>query len=182
MVSRFLAGWEITLTLTQSEWERNRRSATVTLTRNRRSSTIDARSLALVRNLLAILMCLQVLVCPALCIDVCQLHEQANGPSSHLEGSLQCHCCGSDASPENESNAPCDPSSECCNCFCGGAVVSETDSVYLPIHFAVSDVATIAQCAFTTEHTDCVQPAEHVADGALIFGSAILCAYCVLQI
>jgi len=115
MVSRFLAGWEITLTLTQSEWERNRRSATVTLTRNRRSSTIDARSLALVRNLLAILMCLQVLVCPALCIDVCQLHEQANGPSSHLEGSLQCHCCGSDASPENESNAPCDPSSECCN-------------------------------------------------------------------
>jgi hypothetical protein len=88
MVSRFLAGWEITLTLTQSEWERNRRSATVTLTRNRRSSTIDARSLALVRNLLAILMCLQVLVCPALCIDVCQLHEQANGPSSHLEGSV----------------------------------------------------------------------------------------------
>jgi hypothetical protein len=46
----------------------------------------------------------------------------------------------------------------------------------------VLDFAVIESHTFSFGQADCDKPADHLADRALVFGRAILCAYCVLQI
>jgi hypothetical protein len=136
----------------------------------------------LVPRIIAILMCLQVLVCPVLCNDFCDFHEQFGSAPSQLEVPPACHCCDSGTSEGGGSDAPCDPSSECCNCFCGGALVSETDSICDLHDFVVLDFAVNESYTSSMGQADCAKPADHLTDRALVFGRAILRAYSILQI
>ncbi len=60
----------------------------------------------LVPRIIAILMCLQVLVCPVLCNDFCDFHEQFGSAPSQLEVPPACHCCDSGTSEGGGSDAP----------------------------------------------------------------------------
>lgn len=84
-------------------------------------------------RLLALLMCCQVLVCPALCIDCCtSIDDYRQGQSVDC-----CDCCSSvcfGSNKDSQSNVPCqpgpcDPTSERCNCFCGGKVAPQADEI-----------------------------------------------------
>lgn len=86
-------------------------------------------------RLLALMMCCQVLVCPALCIDCCASIDVC----SQVQSADSCDCCSSTCSEsgkDKQSNAPCqpgpcDPTSESCNCFCGGAVAPQADELFI---------------------------------------------------
>ncbi len=86
-------------------------------------------------RLMAILMCCQVLVCPVLCIDCCA----SNDDQGRVQTADRCDCCSSACSRSNRDNqpnvpcqpSPCDPTSESCNCFCGGAVAPHADELLI---------------------------------------------------
>lgn len=140
----------------------------------------------MLKRLLALLMCCQVLVCPALCSGCCaSIDECRQGPSRDF-----CDCCssvGSGSNKDSQSNVPCqpgpcDPTSENCNCFCGGKVAPQADEhLILDVPF----------CAFV----DWFQPESilgsqsksqlcrfNCESDATLFGRRLLRAHCLLLI
>ncbi|MDX1926547.1 MAG: hypothetical protein SFV81_08515 [Pirellulaceae bacterium] len=134
----------------------------------------------MISRLLAILMCCQVLFCPALCVDCCASHSVCKHEQSEI-----CDCCsGSESSipgEQNQPGAPCDPCSDSCNCFCGGAFTPQADEI--------SAVDVIGQVVVPFDVP--WQLAPHVSIDChenrrekfkKLFGRGLLRAYCVLLI
>ena len=135
----------------------------------------------LVARLIALLMCCQVLVCPALCIDVGQSHQVDCSDAGSAETSVFCDCC-SRTNSSDDSDAPCDPCSDGCGCFCGGALPPDADA--LEVSFTSFLKLTIPfESRFWNLSCDFVLPPFDVQpDDAKIFGRALLRAHCILLI
>lgn len=131
--------------------------------------------------LIRLLMSIQVLLCPALCVGTCATHERF----SQVESVATCGCCSDVCASTPLENGPaappCDPGSDSCNCFCGGAVVlhgEELNVVTLDRHFVILD-----DCFFAISKRINRLPAS--VDGLCqtkLHGRELLRAYCNLLI
>ena len=140
-------------------------------------------------KLLILLMCCQVLVCPALCFAKC-----ANVAASKCSQQTvsACHCCGPqgstdnnrcDDSPLKKNDSPNRPSqpTDCPDCFCSGTLVIgkevSADLDFNPISHALSNV----------EYSDISQSLlapslDRTSSLRLLYGRVLLRNYCVLLI
>ncbi len=128
-------------------------------------------------------MCFQVLICPALCIDFCQEHTSGIAGTLNIESTSSCHCCSiADIQEKSDSDAPCDPCSESCNCFCGGALPPDTDFVELADTVVALEFASFESRFVVLGIDEDLSRAESRPDQASISGRALLRAYCILLI
>lgn len=137
----------------------------------------------LISRVLSLLMCCQVMVCPALCIDFgasqwgCSFGE-STGSCDCL--SVACSCLPGDNEP---SDAPCDPCSDCCSCFCGGAIAPQVEEFSI-----VSDSSWTSAVSFDSERTLFAQASsqsignECQSHDSVLSGRELLLAYCILLI
>ena len=140
-------------------------------------------------KLLVLLMCCQVLMCPALCVAKCA--HAAVAPCSQKAESA-CPCCGQQGStdnnrcedsPEEKGDSPNRPTQpeDCPDCFCSGTLVIgkevATDLDFSPISHALA----------TVEYSDIAQSLlipvlDRTSSPRLIYGRFLLCTYGVLLI
>ena len=135
----------------------------------------------MVSRLIALLMCCQVLVCPALCIDFGQSHQVDCSAIASAESSVFCDCC-SRTNGSDDSDAPCDPCSDGCGCFCGGALPPDADA--LEVSFTSFLKLTIPfESRFWSLSCDfLLPPFDGQPNDAKIFGRALLRAHSILLI
>ncbi|MBN8604966.1 MAG: hypothetical protein J0M26_28475, partial [Planctomycetes bacterium] len=131
--------------------------------------------------LIRLLMSIQVLLCPALCVGTCATHERF----SQVESVATCGCCSDVCASTPLENGPaappCDPCSDSCNCFCGGAVTSQVDEISAvdavgQLVAPLDPQLRMAPQAIVSSHEKCHE------DGTKLFGRGLLRAYCVLLI
>ena len=139
-------------------------------------------------KLLVLLLCCQVLVCPALCMLKCAY--MATPPCSQKAESA-CHCCGPQGSHNNnrsddsleKSDSPNRPTqpTDCPDCFCSGSLVIgkevTADLDFNPISHALSsvDYSDISQSLL-------VPSLDRTSSPRLLYGRVLLRKYCVLLI
>ena len=131
-------------------------------------------------RLLAMFMCCQVLFCPALCVNFCKSQEVCN-----YDRSEQCDCCsGSDSSipgEQKQPGSPCDPGSDSCNCFCGGAVALQAEELLVVDFFGQLVIPRDVQLQIDPR-TGLECYTDRHEDNRKLFGRELLRAYCVLLI
>lgn len=125
-------------------------------------------------------MCCQVLFCPALGVDCC-----ASRLDCKHEWSESCDCClGAESSipgEQNQPGAPCDPFSDSCNCFCGGAVTTQADQISAVDVVGQLVIPLDAQLLLAPQAT--VECHDNSRENLKkLFGRELLRAYCVLLI
>ena len=136
---------------------------------------------------LVLLMCVQVLVCPALCVAKCS-HTIASASivACSTEASSGCGCCSHDAPKDqppidsDQPQTPCD-SSDCPDCFCTGSLVVAKESV-AQIDFAQVGLYEVFQgcCDLVGLQADATSRAFDISRP--LYGRALLRTYCVLLI
>lgn len=147
-----------------------------------RTNFVGRRTM-LVTRFLTLLMCFQVLICPALCIDFCQEHTSGIAGTLNIESISTCDCCSfGDSQEKGDSDAPCDPCSKSCNCFCGGALPPDLDLADLSDIFVGLEFASFESRFVVLGIDEVLSCAESRTDQASISGRALLRAYCILLI
>lgn len=138
-------------------------------------------------RLLSLLMCVQVLVCPALCVAKCAHKSTANvSQSNSTEVVVKCDCCTNSMQnngepAESRRPGPSKNSSDCPDCFCSGSLVLGKDSV-ADVEFDVvsSLMHSLAMDLFTL-HPSCIAANQENSSPPL-FGRELLRKYCELLI
>lgn len=138
-------------------------------------------------RLLSLLMCVQVLVCPALCVAKCAHKSTANvSQSKSAEVVAKCDCCSKSMPTNGEPSdskrpGPTKDSSDCPDCFCSGSLVLGKDSV-ADIEFDVvsSVVHSLAMDLFI-QQPSCIAANQENSSPPL-FGRELLRRYCELLI
>jgi hypothetical protein len=158
------------------------------LTRTRLGNSLVLRRTTLVSRILCLLMCCQVLACPALCVTKRALSWAASMlpiPTISLTPTntvTSCHCCHEVQSTYDDSNhsqqrQKSDDSSDCPDCFCSGCwvLVKASASVIEFVPPAISFVSFIKinfvpPRLASHESTDSSRP---------LYGRDLLRRYCV---
>ena len=141
----------------------------------------------MVSRFLSLLMCFQVLICPALCMAKCAHPVSAVGGLGGSQGTEKtCKCCPHEKSESDQTQDPTRPkqpsdSSDCPDCFCSGSLVIVKDSVaeidfehvgIVFVDFAITELAQSSidapVCSFNLTRS--------------LYGRDLLRKYCVLLI
>jgi hypothetical protein len=138
-------------------------------------------------RLLALLMCCQVLVCPALCMTKCTPSVDQTGFKAVDHSSSSCQCfphatqdCSEAPRGPNPEN-PVDENSDCPDCFCSGSLVISKDTV---ADIELDEFNGVFVIGMEAEHTgNSFDPIDTLADSSRsLFGRGLLRRYCVLLI
>ena len=141
----------------------------------------------MVSRLLNLLMCFQVLICPALCLAKCAHSVSAVGGFNSSKGTAPtCKCCPHEISKSDQTQDPTRPkkpsdSSDCPDCFCSGSLVIVKDSVaeidfeHVGIVFVDFAITELAQSSIDA-------PVCSFDSSRPLYGRDLLRKYCVLLI
>jgi hypothetical protein len=130
------------------------------------------------RQFISLLLCLNVLACPATCGRCSGQRESATAAAVVCES----HCdCGHHATPytEDEGGLPGEFPQPCRDCFCAGALLPAVDVVQVPDDaWQLSDVETVSQdTSLILSAVDCWQQPLSAKPPS---GRAYLTSYCTL--
>lgn len=139
-------------------------------------------------RLIHLLMCVQVLVCPALCANCCDHRDLAHFSVTDTdENAKTCDCCRSCSRGEinkeegNKSNPPCEPTT-CSDCFCSGALPPSGDYADLFDTMFLFSALPVDWKAIETDLNQVRPTSDRAADGCELFGRGLLRAHSRLLI
>lgn len=138
----------------------------------------------MISKILSLLMCCQVLVCPALCgLKCAPIAIEVSEISASTVDIVQCHCCpikNSCNGDQSNSQIPQLPCSDCPDCFCSGSLLVGKETVG-EIDFGVVKCSAV-ETALMLPRTQVTSNREWYASPPSAFGRSLLRKNCLLLI
>ncbi len=141
----------------------------------------------MVSRFLTLLMCFQVLICPALCMAKCAHSVSAVDGLGYSQGTeMTCKCClheqsNSEQTQDSKRQKQPSDSSDCPDCFCSGSLVIEKDSV-AEIDFEHVGIVFVDFAIFELAQSSINAPVCTFDSSRSLYGRDLLHAYCILLI